>query len=89
LLAKLDHAYAVAEAAKNGSAMAEMPIEAHKSNGRSEYAHLAAFSRLLCGIAPWLELGGTAPMRETNEHGLPRSHALRLMPPRIPDRRTL
>lgn len=36
-----------------------MPIEATHSS-RTPFAHLEAFGRLVCGIAPWLELGPDA-----------------------------
>ncbi len=36
---------------------AEMPVEAHRPEGRAVYTHLEALGRLLAGIAPWLELG--------------------------------
>jgi hypothetical protein len=37
---------------------AAMPVEAPHNNApeRSQFTHLEAFGRLLCGIAPWLEL---------------------------------
>lgn len=36
---------------------AEMPVECNPSStDRVNYSHLEAFGRLLCGIAPWLEL---------------------------------
>jgi hypothetical protein len=39
-----------------------MPVEVSPAGGpeRREYAHLEAVGRLLCGIAPWLELGPDA-----------------------------
>jgi spermidine synthase len=37
---------------------AEMPVEhSPKSSDRSRYTYLEALSRLLCGLAPWIELG--------------------------------
>lgn len=40
---------------------AEMPVESHPtSRDRPQYTHLEALGRLLCGLAPWLELGGDA-----------------------------
>lgn len=35
-----------------------MPIEAADPSKRQDYTHLEALGRLLCGLAPWLELGG-------------------------------
>ena len=37
---------------------ATMPVEARNPEEREPYAHLEAVCRLLCGIAPWIELGG-------------------------------
>jgi len=38
---------------------AEMPVEAQPgADDRARYTHLEALGRLLCGLAPWLELGG-------------------------------
>jgi len=41
---------------------AEMPVESVAANpaSRAEVTHLEAVGRLLCGLAPWLELGGDA-----------------------------
>jgi hypothetical protein len=37
---------------------AEMPVETHPSSkDRPQVTHLEALGRLLCGVAPWLELG--------------------------------
>jgi hypothetical protein len=37
---------------------AEMPVETHPSSkDRAQVTHLEALGRLLCGLAPWLELG--------------------------------
>jgi hypothetical protein len=48
----------VLEALSRRQLKATMPVEAHKtSKDRAEYTYLEAFGRLLCGIAPWLELG--------------------------------
>jgi hypothetical protein len=39
----------------------EMPVEMHPGIvDRVNYTHLEAFSRLLCGLAPWLELGASS-----------------------------
>ncbi len=46
---------------------ATMPIEsAPRTKDRPEYTHLEALGRLLCGLAPWLELGedGSAEGKE-------------------------
>lgn len=37
-----------------------MPVEASNPKDRAEFAHLEALGRVLCGIAPWLELGPDA-----------------------------
>lgn len=38
---------------------AEMPVEARPSSkDRPQFTHLEALGRLLCGLAPWLELAG-------------------------------
>jgi hypothetical protein len=34
-----------------------MPVEARHPAARAEFTHLEAFARLLCGLAPWIELG--------------------------------
>ncbi|HVU32946.1 MAG TPA: DUF2264 domain-containing protein [Opitutaceae bacterium] len=39
---------------------ATMPVEAPDPRARAEYTHLEALGRLLCGLAPWLELGTDA-----------------------------
>ncbi len=40
---------------------ATMPVEAApRTKDRPDYTHLEAIGRLLCGLAPWLELGGDA-----------------------------
>ena len=45
---------------------ATMPIEAAPGvKDRPEYTHLEALGRLLCGLAPWLELGGDATAEGT------------------------
>jgi hypothetical protein len=37
----------------------EMPVEAARSaQDRAQFTHLEALGRLLCGVAPWLELAG-------------------------------
>jgi hypothetical protein len=48
----------VLDALAHGRLRATMPIEAHASMAasRPRTTHLEAFGRLLCGIAPWLEL---------------------------------
>src|SRR5437667_12786181 len=35
---------------------AEMPVQVHVD--RADYTDLEALGRLVCGLAPWLELGG-------------------------------
>lgn len=46
------------EAGAAGELRARMPVEAQagKEYERTQFAHLEAVGRLLCGIAPWLEL---------------------------------
>ncbi len=47
----------VLEALANEQLRAKMPLESHPTmTDRAEFSHFEAFSRLLCGIAPWLEL---------------------------------
>lgn len=49
----------VLEAGAAGELRARMPIEHRpESRDRHRFAHLEAVGRLLCGIAPWLELEG-------------------------------
>lgn len=48
------------DAASRGALKAEMPIEEHPGTRRADYAHLEAVGRLLCGMAPWFELGPDA-----------------------------
>lgn len=45
------------DAASRGALKAEMPIEEHPGTRRADYAQLEAVGRLLCGMAPWFELG--------------------------------
>lgn len=48
----------VLSALSQGKLKATMPVEAiDPKNDRVPYSHLEALGRLLCGIAPWLELG--------------------------------
>lgn len=49
--------YPVLDALSKGELKNKLPIEAANPEQRRSYAHLEAFGRLLCGIAPWLELG--------------------------------
>jgi hypothetical protein len=50
----------VLEAGAAGALRVRMPLEARPGfvEERSQYTHLEALGRLLCGIAPWLELTG-------------------------------
>jgi hypothetical protein len=49
----------VLEAGARGELKRKMPVEgAPEVNDRPLYSHLEAVGRLLCGIAPWLELSG-------------------------------
>lgn len=50
-------AYPVLDALSKGQLKEKMPVEAATPEQRKKYAHLEAFGRLICGIAPWLELG--------------------------------
>ncbi len=47
----------VLEALSARQLRATMPVETSHGD-RSEWTHLEALGRLLCGLAPWLELGG-------------------------------
>lgn len=49
--------YPVLDALSKGELKKRMPVEAANPEQRRSYAHLEAFGRLICGIAPWLELG--------------------------------
>jgi hypothetical protein len=51
-------AYPVLSNLSGRTLKAAMPVEAPHNNApdRSQFTHLEAFGRLLCGIAPWLEL---------------------------------
>lgn len=48
-------AYPVISNLSRGTLKASMPVEKDESFDRERYAHLEAFGRTLCGIAPWLE----------------------------------
>ena len=51
-----------------------MPVESAPGvTDRPEYTYLEGFSRLLCGIAPWLELGG-----DNSSEGKQRAHLAEL-----------
>ena len=56
----------VLDAGAAGALRARMPVEARPglAADRAEYTHLEAVGRLLCGIAPWLELGGLSGEEE-------------------------
>lgn len=50
----------VLESLATGQLRQKMPVEAAASmRDRAQFSHLEAFARLLCGIAPWLELEST------------------------------
>ena len=57
----------VLEAGAAGALRVRMPVEARPGleADRAEYTHLEAVGRLLCGIAPWLELDGLSGAEET------------------------
>lgn len=46
----------VLENLKAGTLKKLMPIEMKKDTSRDKFAHLEALSRLLVGMAPWLEI---------------------------------
>lgn len=50
-------AYPVLDALSKGELKVKMPVEASDPAARKNTACLEAVGRLLCGIAPWLELG--------------------------------
>ncbi len=50
-------AHPLLDALSKGELKAKMPVEAANPEARRDYAHLEAFGRLMCGLAPWLELG--------------------------------
>jgi hypothetical protein len=50
----------VLEALAQRKLKALMPVEAPTPKDRANYTYLEAIGRLLCGLAPWLELGGDA-----------------------------
>jgi hypothetical protein len=56
-----------------GTLRARMPVESAPGADRTSVSHLEAFSRLLAGIAPWLELG-----RDAHDEGRLRAHYLDL-----------
>jgi hypothetical protein len=47
----------VLEALSQRKLKATMPVEAPDPKERADFTHLEALGRLLCGLAPWLELG--------------------------------
>ncbi|HRJ44992.1 MAG: DUF2264 domain-containing protein [Caldilineaceae bacterium] len=56
----------VLEAGAVGELRARMPLEHRpESSSRHHFAHLEVVGRLLCGIAPWLELEGLTGEEET------------------------
>ena len=51
-------AHPLLDALSKGELKKQMPVEQQpNANGREHFAHLEGFGRLLCGIAPWIELG--------------------------------
>lgn len=52
-------AHPVLDALSRGELRATMPTEQHPGSGREKVTHLEAFGRTLCGIAPWIESGGS------------------------------
>ena len=57
----------ILEALSKGQLKSTMPVEAHAgSTDRPHYTYLEALGRLLCGMAPWLELRG-ADLNEQRE----------------------
>lgn len=61
--------YPLLEALSKGELKKQMPVEQQlDANGREHFAYLEGLGRLLCGIAPWLELGiGTGKEGEQRE----------------------
>lgn len=53
----------VLEALSQGRLREVMPVEQHGED-RSPYAHLEAFGRTLCGVAPWLDAQGLDAQEE-------------------------
>ena len=49
--------YPVLDALSKEQLKEKMPVEAPSPEQRKRYTYLEAFGRLICGIAPWLELG--------------------------------
>lgn len=50
--------YPLLDALSKGELKKQMPVEQQENaTEREHFAHLEGFGRLLCGIAPWLELG--------------------------------
>jgi hypothetical protein len=47
-----------------------MPVEQLPGAGREKFTHLEAFSRLLCGLAPWLGAGGLAGEEQKQQQNL-------------------
>lgn len=45
-------AYPLLDALSKGELKAKMPVEAAAPESRKAYAHLEAFGRLMCGLAP-------------------------------------
>lgn len=69
--------YPLLDALSKGELKKQMPVEQqHNAVGREHFAHLEGFGRLLCGIAPWLELG-TEPGREGEQRAELTAMALR------------
>ncbi|MCI8623657.1 MAG: DUF2264 domain-containing protein [Provencibacterium sp.] len=57
-------AWPVLSALSEGNLHKEMPVEFYGERDRRPFAHLEAFGRTLCGIAPWLEAEGLTPEEE-------------------------
>lgn len=65
--------FPVLDALSKNELKEKMPVEQFNGANRQQYAHLEALGRLLCGIAPWLEL----PV-DNSEEGLMRAQLLAL-----------
>lgn len=50
-------AYPMLDALSKGELKQKMPVESYYQEDRKKFAHLEGFGRLVCGLAPWLELG--------------------------------
>ena len=71
-----------------GTLKARMPVEQHSGGNRQSVTHLEAIGRLLCGMAPWLELhaDSSAEGRLRDEYAsIARTAIARAVDPASPD----